>query len=66
MSKRTRMYRTSMRMWGNGGGLMSKRFNKAIDRMERSASMQEPHIIFVSGGWEHAGGRGLLHKGRKP
>lgn len=64
MSKRAH-YRAIHRMWSSEGA-RCRRFNRAIDRMERSAKTQTPHIVWRNGSWENVGGRGLIHNGRKP
>lgn len=47
--------------------LLRRRLYKAIDKLDRFQTGQQPHRIYVPYvGWKPAGGRGLIHKGRKP
>jgi hypothetical protein len=68
MKKQGRQYRISMRMWSREATRM-RRFGRAIDRMDRSAASQAPHMLSTPGFWEHfadLGYGGLIHKGGKP
>lgn len=58
-------YRAIVRMWSKES-TRTKRFQRVIDWMEKSAKTQQPHMVWTERGWVNSGGRGLIHKGRKP
>lgn len=68
MTKQGRLYRIGQRMWSREATRI-RRFNRAIDRYDRSARSQAPHMLITSVNWEHfadLGHGGLIHKGGKP
>lgn len=67
MSTHTRINRIRRRMFGpNGNEIMSRRFKRSVDRIERRHKSDAAHIIWEGTDWHYTGGRGLIHKGRKP
>jgi hypothetical protein len=50
----------------NGRRILNHRFNRAIDRGDRTRKAQANMVILSHVGWEKLTGSGLIHKGRKP
>lgn len=48
------------------GTLSMKRFHKFNDWLVRKEKSEANAVIFAEGGYIFSGGRGLIHKGRKP
>ena len=50
----------------SGRRIINRRFNRAINRGDRTRKAQANMVILTNAGWEKLSGSGLIHKGRKP
>lgn len=67
MSSPARENRVTRRMMGpNGRAIMSQRFNRAMDKIDRRNKSDAAHVLWIDTDWHYTGGRGLIHNGRKP
>jgi hypothetical protein len=51
---------------GYGSPIMTRRFNRAIDRGDKTRKSHRHMVVLWPEGWVVLEGSGLIHKGRKP